>query len=1270
MCRVLILDDDVFFANSIKSMLESEDRFAPEVCLRLEDALRFARNACKQGLPYDVFLVDLRLGGEKDGIEAMLDLRETSPLSDAIIFTGFEDADEGMRAYKAGAARYIVKPFQREELIFVLDALMQKRRQEVEQAWQKIFIEMMESALHENEFLPVVNVVLESALKLGFKKAHLFWVPKREDATRENDSLIWLQSKGARHTLEGSDQKFSLKEWKNLARIVGKRDATIIQPSETATTAGPLLETGFAAPAGEWAILPLWSGEGFLGCLMLDFGDLERRFKSFELNLVNFFARQAAVVLENSSLYNREQRTLQETEIIGEIGRQVSTKAATQDLPQLLQKIREHLGKLLDVSNFAIFLFDEDKNELNFSLLYENGIQKMRRRRIFGNGLEEYMLHQQREIYLPENVVGFIRENHLDHRGPVPTCWVGAPLRVSEKTIGGIVIKRFGGKKFPERDKNIITAAADQVAGAIQISRYAIEETEDARRVQLLNRASIEMLRIAQKDEDEFWLTVLTLATAEFGLGFNRALLFLIRDNHRILKGQAGIGAEDREEAVRDWKRDRKRKYDFDAFLKTLGTKRMRLTPFHAKAGEVEILLDNGNDFINTVFDGQVKIVSEGELAGKIPHQILEAFSLSTCAVLPLRAGNKALGMVIVDNKHNRQQLTDKSLNRLQTLLDNAGLVWEIIQQGKKSEDLLDATYEITAGASYQVLRETIKRICQAARRTSEADWAIIYPIKSGKSTHQLELDLDNFGYDGKLNSPVEDLIATLPRVGGISMRVIKRGTLVVQDVDKEDQAIGNLRLSGHHFIREEGVKALIGVAVRDPFNNESLGILYLDYRKPREFTEIAIHHAKSFASLAAIAIANIRRLDENRQRARLMTALETSEIVGAALDLEKILSNVLSHLQKIFPHTTLCVLLYNKDDNSLKFAPATLKYYTIKNPDFKNRLSFSLDKAEKGSIACKVARMALSSKAVELHHAPDVGQDPDYLALNPGTRSELCVSLMKTDGELLGIIALERSQSVFEGDDIALVEIVARQLGLAIERAQEKERLVFLSTVATMTAWAADLAHDVNNEVGQIRNLAYLINATAAGNPKIQEYTKIIDKSAQVLSSVGPWSDRARQAVPLDPALTTFLTELAGDRGISLELRLDTPGISIRANPQELKRVLRHLVRNADRAMQNSTKKKIAVTSRAHPMEKSKVEIVFKDFGPGISDTVRDRLFQSKASTKEQGEQGGYGLILTRQLIEDMAGSIKLLESNTGNGAAFSITLPVMDSLQFSDSD
>ncbi|MBV5350071.1 GAF domain-containing protein, partial [bacterium] len=93
--------------------------------------------------------------------------------------------------------------------------------------------------------------------------------------------------------------------------------------------------------------------------------------------------------------------------------------------------------------------------------------------------------------------------------------------------------------------------------------------------------------------------------------------------------------------------------------------------------------------------------------------------------------------------------------------------------------------------------------------------------------------------------------------VGGVSKHILQKGELIVENIDRHNTNTRKLKLSEHHFIKTEGVKALIGMAIMDAYNKDTLGILYLDYRKPREFSESDIHHAKSLASLAAVAISN-----------------------------------------------------------------------------------------------------------------------------------------------------------------------------------------------------------------------------------------------------------------------------------------------------------------------------------------------------------------------------------------------------------------------------
>ncbi len=188
MCRVLILDDDKRYAEALKPVVEGFEsgETITDTASTVDEALECAKKAVLCGQAYTVFIVDQRLGTGKDGIEAMKELKIVSPDSAAIILTGVGDHDVGVRAYQAGAFRYLSKPVEEDELIFVLNSLMQTRREEIENKWRRVFSEMMETALHKTNFAEVAKVVVEYSLQLGFARAHLFWSPKRSGTNAAN----------------------------------------------------------------------------------------------------------------------------------------------------------------------------------------------------------------------------------------------------------------------------------------------------------------------------------------------------------------------------------------------------------------------------------------------------------------------------------------------------------------------------------------------------------------------------------------------------------------------------------------------------------------------------------------------------------------------------------------------------------------------------------------------------------------------------------------------------------------------------------------------------------------------------------------------------------------------------------------------------------------------------------------------------------------------------------------------------------------------------
>ncbi len=1289
MCRVLVLDDDRLGALTVKQTLEFQPGTTADVALRLEDALEKTIQAVREGRPYEIFLIDQVLGPGKNGIDAMNDLRSISPDSDAIIFTGFQDSETGLQAYRAGAFRYLPKGYDNAELLYLLESLKEWRKAQREHNWQKIFSSMMESGLRQTNFQNVADVVTQHSLQLGFLRAHLFWVPTQEDIEKSPQQMLGISCSGE-NCIPGFTGSFlSLHDWFDLDQPLF-REPVFISPRT--------IHTVQASPPGELCFLPMWNETVMIGVLVLDFGPYSRSMSKHEHSLLDLYAKQASIVLHHACLYNKERITSTEANIISNIGRQTNTTAATENLTSLLELIYSQVAQLIDpFSDFAVVLNDEETNELDFALRYEGGHKLEKLRRPAGEGLEGYLLANRQEIFLPYGVMAFLTEKGIKVRGKVPISWLGVPMIVNDILIGCITIHQHDrSKRIFEREKRLLVSIANQVAGAIHINRLSAIEKIDMHRLQVLQQASVEMMRITQQKEDEnvLWRILLTLVTANFGLGFNRVLLLRTHENNTRLIGQTGIGTDNAGSATRDWEFDEQRNYTFEKFLADFQADKIRPTAYEKIIKNVTILLDGQENAITEVVTGQKMIILEpDELQSRLPVEITGCFSLAKCAILPLRAGRNMLGVVIVDNKHNHRAMDEKILNRLQTLLDNAGLVWETLRERKKNESLLDANYKIIGAAGHKSLAETLTSICKTARVISEADWAVIFPLLPGpvlepglrRNKLPYEFDLKNVGYDGNLKGDINDVIRDQPRSGGISTYVMKKGELVIDDVDNDDTIVGQLKLSEQHFIKHEGVKALTGAVIRDPYTNETIGLLYLDYRQKRVFTRTEKLHARSFASLAAVAISNLRRLDELRQHRGLDAALQIAETIGTAMNLENTLESVLQKLGDFFPKATrLCVLLYQKDENLLRFAPATMKFYhpggrssaasirergtqssdeiqSDSQESIRKRDGFKLGEGNRGegTIVCRVAQKALESKRVEIENVPDVTVDRDYLAYNAQMKSELCVSLMSTHNDLLGVLALERSTiNAFTEDDQVLVETVGRQISIAIERAQSNEALDFKSTVAAQTAWAADIAHDINNEVGQVLTWAYLIKESVGEASPLWEYADNIESSARVLSSTGPWSDQPDQIVELDRFLENNLQDLASQRNLFAAFKPSAHGVRIKVNLTEFLRVIRQLVRNAARAMSATIgDKRLVVSTRR--VNGSTVQILFQDFGPGVKDEIRSSIFQRPVTTKGRG---GYGLLLTRQMIEDMGGEIRLLQSWPGQGAVFSIQLPIAD--------
>lgn len=119
MAKILVVDDDVLFASSIKEWLEF-DHHKVDMSNDPEEALQFIKS-----FDYDVLLLDWQLPGIS-GIELCRRYRAAQGSAYVIMLTGMNTVDNKVEGLEAGADDYLAKPFAVKELISRVKALLRR----------------------------------------------------------------------------------------------------------------------------------------------------------------------------------------------------------------------------------------------------------------------------------------------------------------------------------------------------------------------------------------------------------------------------------------------------------------------------------------------------------------------------------------------------------------------------------------------------------------------------------------------------------------------------------------------------------------------------------------------------------------------------------------------------------------------------------------------------------------------------------------------------------------------------------------------------------------------------------------------------------------------------------------------------------------------------------------------------------------------------------------------------------------------------------------
>ncbi len=116
--RVMIVDDELAMRESLAGWLEKEGYQAACAASGPEALERLAREE------YDLLLVDIKMPG-MDGLELLQKVRERHPQVLVVMITAYGSIESAVQAMKQGAQDYLLKPFEPEGLMLLIDRLVQ-----------------------------------------------------------------------------------------------------------------------------------------------------------------------------------------------------------------------------------------------------------------------------------------------------------------------------------------------------------------------------------------------------------------------------------------------------------------------------------------------------------------------------------------------------------------------------------------------------------------------------------------------------------------------------------------------------------------------------------------------------------------------------------------------------------------------------------------------------------------------------------------------------------------------------------------------------------------------------------------------------------------------------------------------------------------------------------------------------------------------------------------------------------------------------------------
>jgi GAF domain-containing protein/nitrogen-specific signal transduction histidine kinase len=185
--------------------------------------------------------------------------------------------------------------------------------------------------------------------------------------------------------------------------------------------------------------------------------------------LLEAFADQAGIAIQNARLFEESQRRARETQALLEAGRAVNQSL---DVGETIRLILQQAREVLGVSSCGLMTLDPSTGELSLAASLDLDQSTLGRVRVkVGEGVTGLAVKEQRPVQSPDFYADpRVRYPQLQAASGLRSM-LAAPLIVGDQAIGALTVFRRDVHRFTPEEESLVSAFADQAAMALEHAR-------------------------------------------------------------------------------------------------------------------------------------------------------------------------------------------------------------------------------------------------------------------------------------------------------------------------------------------------------------------------------------------------------------------------------------------------------------------------------------------------------------------------------------------------------------------------------------------------------------------------------------------------------------------------------------------------------------------------------------------------------------------------------------------------------------------------------